>query len=243
MRIVAAFSISVGLLFVLACGGAPVDSPAVALEGPVMVLPQAGTTAAPSPEAIQPDGVESDREEDVVPAPAAGSDISEEMFAVADATDELQELADASEEVEAVNKPTETPAPASAPAPAPVAVGVGQIQLTTGAGIQPVVDGVPMRLTTSQGFLSEVSTGKHSREIRNLLGNVTGSAEVDVLDGRRTRYEWRRRSLSLLGDVASSPMPSAVDWDEVFATDDAGSTASGDKQPLQPAPAAVIDKK
>ncbi|MFT6145794.1 MAG: hypothetical protein ACJAZO_002035 [Myxococcota bacterium] len=119
---------------------------------------------------------------------------------------------------------------------------MGQIQLTSRAGIQPMVNGVPMRLTASQGFMSEVSEGKNSLEVRNLLGNVTGSAQVEVLDGRRIRYEWRRRALSLLGDVASSPMPDAVIWDQAFVTDDDVGTAVLDaKQPLQPS--AAMDKK
>jgi hypothetical protein len=216
MRIVSVLSVSVGLFFVLACGGASTDTTPIPWEGPDVVLPEVAPTTAPSPEAIQPAAVvaDVDRTDDAVAVVAA---VAEDV----------------------VNKPVgaETPSPA----PAPVAVGVGQIQLTTGAGIQPMVDGVPMRLTTSQGYLSEVSAGKHSLEIRNLLGSVTGSAEVDVLGGRRVRYEWRRRSLSLLGDVASSPMPAAVDWDEVFEVDEAASTVGDDKQPLQPA--SGMDKK
>ncbi len=232
MRIAAVLSMSVGLGFVLACGGASVDSPPMRLDGPDVVLPGPDVVTAPSPEAILPElvVVDSDVADDVVavalPVPVVAAD-----------------MPPAEEDV--VNKPIGSETPTPEPAPAPVAVGVGQIQLTTGAGIQPLVDGVPMRLTTSQGFLSEVPTGKHSLEIRNLLGNITGSAEVDVLDGRRTRYEWRRRSLSLLGDVASSSMPSAVDWDEVFATGDSGgSTGGDDKLPLQaPQLEPTMDKK
>ena len=230
---------SVGLVFVLACGGADVATSPLPWELTEDAFPDRvpePVAVAASPEAAQPElaAVDSDVADDVALVPSAVDGTPAPSLVAAAVEDEQ----------DAVNKPTgiEAPSPAPAPAPAPVAVGVGQIQLTTGAGIQPIVDGVPMRLTTSQGFLSEVSAGKHRLEIRNLLGNVTGSAEVDVLGGRRTRYEWRRRSLSLLGDVASSPMPSAVDWDEVFATDDNGGTTVGDdKQPLQPA--AAIDKK
>lgn len=225
-----------GLVFVLACGGGSADTGSILLDVPDGGLPSASLTPGVSPEATPPEPKVADVATVEVTVDDVVSEAAVEGVAMADA--------DPNDEEEAVNKSvgTQTPTLALVPAAEPAAVGVGQIQLTSRAGIQPMVNGVPMRLTASQGFMSEVSEGKNSLEVRNLLGNVTGSAQVEVLDGRRIRYEWRRRALSLLGDVASSPMPDAVIWDQAFVTDDDVGTAVLDaKQPLQPS--AAMDKK
>jgi hypothetical protein len=66
--------------------------------------------------------------------------------------------------------------------------GTGQIQVTTGAAVQAMVDGVPMPFTTEQGYVMDVTSGTHQLEIYNLLGQASASQSVDVPSGKRVMF-------------------------------------------------------
>jgi hypothetical protein len=99
------------------------------------------------------------------------------------------------------------PAPLPAPAPPPARTGTGQIQVTTGAAVQAIVDGVPMPFTAEQGYVSEVSAGTHQLEIMNLVGALVASQAVDVPAGKRVRFSYKPKTLTQTGIVEASPVP------------------------------------
>lgn len=224
---------SLGTMFLavsLACGGASVMD--TSIGGAADELGEAEIAAAAAEEMVEPTAEEAQPAADqaepdqpvagAVPAPTTTTTSS-----ALTATEDKGPVGD-----EPVNKPSSVataPAPVATPRPSPRPSGTapGQIQLTTGAGIQPMVDGVPMRLTESQGYLAEVPAGEHDLEVRNLLGRVTGNAKIQVSAGRRIRYEWRRRELSLLGEVETSPMPPAFVFEMPADTTTTTSTSTG----------------
>lgn len=83
----------------------------------------------------------------------------------------------------------------------------GQIQLTTAAGVQMLVDGVPITYDLSQGYVAEVAPGQHQVEVVNLLGKVVGSDVPNVPAGQRVRYRYAKKVLSKESTVPASAMP------------------------------------
>ena len=109
---------------------------------------------------------------------------------------------------------TATPTPAqpvapTAPAPVPARVSSGQIQVTTMAAVQAVVDGVPVAFDMNQGYVLDVPPGSHSLEIVNLLGRPVATQTVNVPSGKRVRYNYRKKILSSAGTVPYSKVVAA----------------------------------
>ncbi len=91
------------------------------------------------------------------------------------------------------------PAPSRQPA---------EIQVTTMAAVQVIVDGVPAPFDSQQGFVASVAPGAHRVEVINLVGRQVGAADVSVNAGERARFQYRKKTLSALSTVvASTPAP------------------------------------
>ena len=116
------------------------------------------------------------------------------------------------------NRPPPT-APTTPPPP-PAGTTNGQIQVTTLAAVQAVVDGVPVAFDMNQGYVLDVSPGSHSLEIVNLLGRPVATQTVRVESGKRARFNYRKKVLSSSGTVPytkivaapvpTTPVPSAA---------------------------------
>ncbi|MBT3222691.1 MAG: hypothetical protein HN348_26755 [Proteobacteria bacterium] len=106
--------------------------------------------------------------------------------------------------------PTAAPVPAAAPVAtsAPTGGAPGQIQVTTMAAVQAILDGVPMTFNTVQGYVAwSVRPGNHSLQIKNMLNKEMANVTVTVPAGKRVRYEYKKKSLTKLGVVNTSARP------------------------------------
>lgn len=108
-----------------------------------------------------------------------------------------------------------TAAPAAAvapvaPAPTPRAPSgaPGQIQIVTGRGISPVVDGTAMT-TTAEGYFLQVPAGRHTVSVYNLLGKHKHDATVHVRPGTRHVLGWDGRRISNTSTRPTAPIPAA----------------------------------
>ena len=139
-------------------------------------------------------------------------------------------------------QPVESPAPSAGEAkptaptapPARQARGPGQIQLQTGRGIEPKVDGVAMPLT-ADGYLSTVPAGQRRLVVYNLLGRQKGQQSVTVAAGRRTVLHWDGKEISPAGSgalIGARPLlpPSDVVFSGLLVSD-ASTQVSVDGQP------------
>ncbi len=118
------------------------------------------------------------------------------------------------------NKPnTPTPQPQQDP-PKPTNTasstkGKGQIQVSTTAGVQLIVDGQPIGYDAPSGsYIADVRSGTHQIEIMNMLGKISATDTVNVPNGERVRYRYKKGGdLSLLGNVTATftaPPPAPV---------------------------------
>jgi hypothetical protein len=102
------------------------------------------------------------------------------------------------EEVAVALEPTPEPA-----APAPVLEGEGQIEVKAATTVKILLDGKGMKYNFAKSayIARHVDAGPHLLEVQNAMRKVTHSTTVDVLPGKRIRFQHRKGTLEALGTV------------------------------------------